>query len=257
MKLRSIVAASVIAGGGALTIAISPALAARPAGFTCTGTLSSPGSIPGGTYASLTMPAGSLCAVVGDVTVTRPLTIDTGAGLAVFAGSLTIQGGPVAVGQNAALILGTETPGGPIVNSIGGPVTGSGESSVQIHNADVGGPVRLTGGGGDNAIVDAFSGGFPGNFNDLEDNHLQGPVSITGYAGVWAGVIRDVIDGPFTFSDNVEAVTDEYDIGSDTIHGPATCNDNNPVPNVGQSPGGPSVVFGPIRGDQAATCTSA
>src|SRR5207253_2904680 len=233
--------------------AISPALAARPAGFTCTGTLSSPGSIPGGTYASLTMPAGSLCAVVGDVTVTRPLTIDTGAGLAVFAGSLTIQGkvtislqgvlaslanstpvhigGPVAVGQNAALILGTETPGGPIVNSIGGPVTGSGESSVQIHNADVGGPVRLTGGGGDNAIVDAFSGGFPGNFNDLEDNHLQGPVSITGYAGVWAGVIRDVIDGPFTFSDNVEAVTDEYDIGSDTIHGPATCNDNNPVPN--------------------------
>src|SRR5207253_684302 len=180
MKLRSIVAVSVIAGGGALTIAISPALAARPAGFTCTGTLSSPGSIPGGTYASLTMPAGSLCAVVGDVTVTRPLTIDTGAGLAVFAGSLTIQGkvtislqgvlaslanstpvhigGPVTVGQNAALILGTETPGGPIVNSIGGPVTGSGESSVQIHNADVGGPVRLTGGGGDNAIVDACSG---------------------------------------------------------------------------------------------------
>jgi hypothetical protein len=279
MKLRSILAAASIAAGSTLTIAISPVNAAGASGFICTGTLATPGSVPAGTYASLAMPAGSLCEVVGDVTVNRPVSIGTGAGLAVVAGSLTIRGpvsistqgvlasfdnstpihigGPVWVGQDAALIVGTETPGGPRTNSISGPVTGNGESSVQIHNATVSGPVRLTGGGGQNAIVDAMSPDFPGNFNDLEDNDIRGPVSVTGYHGVWSGVIRDIIRGPFTFSNNVQSPTDEFDIGSSTIYGPATCNDNNPVPNMGHSPGGPSVVFGPIRGDQAATCTSA
>ena len=260
MKLRSILAAASIAAGSTLTIAISPVNAAGSSGFICTGTLATPGSVPAGTYASLAMPAGSLCEVVGDVTVTRPVSIGTGAGLAVVAGSLTIRGpvsisaqgvlaslynstpvhigGPVWVGQDAAFIVGTETPGGPRTNSISGPV-------------------RLTGGGGQNAIVDAMSPDFPGNFNDLEDNDIRGPVSVTGYHGVWSGVIRDIIRGPFTFSNNVESPPDEYDLGSNTIYGPATCNNNNPVPNMGHSPGGPSVVFGPIRGDQAATCTSA
>lgn len=279
MKARSILAAAAMACAGVLTIAISPVSAAGASGFTCNGTLASPGAVPAGTYSSLTLPAGSLCAIVGDVTVTRPVSVGTGAGLAVSAGSLTIRGpvsiapqgvlasfanttpvhigGPVWVGQDAAFIVGTETPGGPRVNSISGPVTGSGESTVQIHNATVSGPVRLTGGGGQNAIVNATSGGFPGNFNDLEDNDIAGPVSVTGYHGVWAGVIRDLIRGPLTFSNNVESPPDEFDLGSNTIYGPATCNDNGPAPNLGHSPGGPSVVFGPTRGDQAATCTSA
>ncbi|MDQ6857270.1 MAG: hypothetical protein M3Z57_09380 [Candidatus Dormibacteraeota bacterium] len=279
MSLRSTIAAVGIAAGSLTTIGVAPVAAAGPSGYVCTGTLlGSPGFISSGTYSSLTMPAGSFCAVVGDVTVTHPVTVGTGAGLVVFAGSLTIQGptvissggalgspqnttpvhlgGPVSVGLNGAFILGTEKPFGPIVNSIAGPVTGKGESTVQIHNTVIGGPVRLTGGGGDNAIVDTF-GGF-GAFNDLEDNNIGGPVSITGYQGIWTGVIRDVIHGPFTFSDNVQATPpDEWDIGTDTIYGPATCNDNFPVPNTGPSAGGPSTVFGPIRGDQAATCTSA
>ena len=159
MKARTIFAATAIAGGGALTIAMSPAGAAGPpGGFTCTGTLTAPEPIPAGAYRSLAMPAGSLCAVVGDVTVTHPLKIGAGAGLAVLGGSLTVHGpvdihtggvlaslanttpvhlaGPVNVGQDAALILGVETPGGPIVNSVGGPVQGDGGSSVQIHNAE-------------------------------------------------------------------------------------------------------------------------
>jgi hypothetical protein len=278
MRLRSTIAAVGIAAGSLTTIGVAPVAAAGPSGYVCTGTLGSPGFIPTGTYSSLTMPAGSFCLVGGDVTVTHPLTVGAGAGVLVVAGSLTTQGptvvsaggalgsldnttpvhlgGPVSVGLNGAFALGTETPFGPIVNSIAGPVTGNGESTVQIHNALIGGPVRLTGGGGDNAIVDAL-GGF-GAFNDLEDNNIGGPVSITGYQGIWTGVIRDVIHGPFTFSDNVQAQPqDEWDIGTDTIYGPATCNDNSPVPNTGVSAGGPSTVFGPIRGDQAATCTSA
>ncbi len=278
MKLRAIVAAASIAGGSALSIAIPPVSAAGASGFTCSGTLVAPVSVPAGTYTALAMPAGSFCKVLGEVTVTRPVSVGTGAALAVFAGSLTIRGpvtiaaqgvlasfdnatpvhigGPVWVGRDAAFIVGTESPGAPRTNSISGPVTGNGASTVQIHNAVVSGPVRLTGGGGHNAIVDAMSP-FPGNFSDLEDNDIRGPVSIAGYQGVWTGVIRDIIRGPFTFNDNFQSPPDEFDIGSNTIYGPATCNDNSPVPNVGHSPGGPSVVFGPTRGDQAATCTSA
>jgi hypothetical protein len=278
MKLPSILVAAGLAAVGALGVATTPALA-KGSGYTCHGTLKNPGSIPGGTYSSLTMPKGSVCGVNGDVTVTHPVTVSKHAGLAVFSGSLTIQGEvkveeqgvlasfdnstpvdiwkSVSVGHNAAFIIGTESPGDPQVNSIGGPVTGKDESTVQIHNADVGGPVTLTGGGGHNTIVDAFSGGFPGNFNDLEDNVIQGAVAQKDYKGVWTGVIRDVIHGSFTFNHNREKVIDEYDIGSDTIYGSATCDDNRPAPNLGSSPGGPSTVFGPTLGDQAATCTSA
>ncbi|HET9051998.1 MAG TPA: hypothetical protein VFO60_09855 [Candidatus Dormibacteraeota bacterium] len=280
MKLRSTLTVVGVACAGAIgTTGTWHAGAAGPGGFTCGGSLASPEPIPGGTYSSLTMPAGSLCAVAGDVRVTSPVTVGTGAGLVVFGGSLRVDGavavgaqgvlaslsndtpvtiaGAVGVGQNAAFIVGTETPGGPLVNSIGGPVTGAGASSVQIHNTAVGGPIRLTGGGGDNAIVDFFSGGFPGNFNDLEDDVIGGPVVVTGYQGVWMGIIRDVIHGPMTFTGNTESNIDEYDIGSDTIDGPATCSDNTPAPNIGESPGAPSTVSGPIRGNQAATCTSA
>lgn len=280
MRLRSTIAAAAIAAGSLATVGVAPVAAAPPSAYTCMGTLSSPGFIPGGTYSSLTMPAGSFCFVVGAVTVTHPVSVGTGAGLAVapvpgasltIAGPVTIGtqgafgsfdnttpvhiGGPVSVGQDGAFAIGTESPFDPQVNSIAGPVSGRNASAVQIHNAVIGGPVRLTGGGGDNAIIDFFA---PfGAFNDLEDNSIGGPVSITGYQGVWTGVIRDAIHGPFTFSNNVQANPDEWDIGSDTIYGPATCNDNVPAPNMGTSAGGPSTVFGPIRGDQAATCTSA
>ena len=81
-------------------------------------------------------------------------------------------------------------------------------------------------------------------------------MSVTGYLGVWAGIIRDNIYGWSTFSNNSEAPNiDEYDIGSLVVNGPATCSSNNPVPNMGTSPGGPSIVRGPIGGNQAATCT--
>jgi hypothetical protein len=257
-----------------------PAFAAPSATYTCTGTLGSPGAVPGGTYRSLAMPAGSACAIsAGSVVVGSPVTLGNGSVLVVLAGSLTINGGlsvgpnavfgagfianqtpltvngPVRVGSNSALVVGTETPYGALFASLNGPVNAKDASSVQIHNTSVSGPVRITGGGTDNAILDGFSG-FQSNFSDLEDNQLGGPVSETGYRGEWGGVLRNVIDGPLTFSNNSEAPNiDEYDIGSNLIKGPATCNDNVPAPNMGHSRGSPSIVRGPTRGDQANTCT--
>ncbi len=75
----------------------------------------------------------------------------------------------------------------------------------------------------------------------------------TGYAVVWAGILRDTIQGPLTFIDNTQSMIDEYDIGALVVNGPAVCANNNPPPNMGHSPGPLSVVHGPTVGNQAAT----
>ncbi len=276
----------IVVAGAALALPLgvagaAPALAGPPPpSYTCTGNLGSIGTIPGGTYASLVMPAGSACQVVGGaVVVNSAVTLGNGSVLGVFGGSLAVQGGltvgpnavfaagvngnntpltingPTKVGTDAALVVGTESPYAPLFASLNGPVTATDASSLQIHNTHVSGPVSMTGGGGDNPILDGFAM-FQSNFNDLEDNQISGPVTENGYGGEWAGVLRNVISGPFTFINNSEAPNiDEYDIGSNLINGPATCNANDPIPNTGSSAGYLSIVHGPTMGDQSATCT--
>ena len=256
-------------------------LAAPPSTFRCAGTFASPMIIPAGTYQALHMPAGSFCQITGPglVRVTSRLRIGNGAGLLVVGGSLTVDGSvrvepeaafgvptnltPVRIGgsvrvlANGAFILGTETPGGPDFASIDGTVRGVDASTVQIHNTRVFGEVTMTGGGGLNAVVDEVTGtSVDNNFNDLEDDQISGHVRVTRYDGVWAGILRDVISGPLSFTYNSEAPNiDEYDIGSDLIDGSARCSHNDPVPNTGASEGSPSIVHGPVLGDQALTCT--
>jgi hypothetical protein len=283
-KLVMSALASMVVVAGVQAAGVVQATAAPPSGITCAGTVSpfDPMAIPGGTYGSLSMPPGSLCLIEGAaVIVNHPVTLGSGSGLGVLAGSLTVNGpvtaghgaafgdfnstapitvnGPVSVDSNGALVIGSETPYGPLLSSIAGPVRATDPSTVQIHNTAIGGPVILQGGGGANPVLDAaglpFGPPFGYNFNDLEDNVISGPVSETGYDGIWSGVLRNVM-GPLTFSNNSEApAIDEYDIGSNRINGPATCSGNDPAPNMGQSAGAPSIVSGPTRGDQAATCT--
>jgi hypothetical protein len=216
-----------------------------------------------GVYKSLSMPPGSVCVVTGAVTITHPLALGDTSALAVFAGSLTatgpvdvgpnaffgdaqgvapiMVGGPLSVEPNGAVVIGSETPGGPLVSSIGGPVRGTDVSTVQIHNSALGGPVNLQGGGGSNAILNDL--GFAMyNFSDLEDNVISGPVTINRYAGIWAGVIRNHIAGGLTFTNNTNM--DEFDIGSNVIAGNANCSGNNPAVNTGGSPGAPNTVSG-------------
>jgi hypothetical protein len=273
------VAVASLGVGGAVPAQAAP----RPA-FACSGTLSSPGVISAGTYSHVSMPAGTACVMPGPgaVKILSPLVLDQGAGLLVVGGSLSIDGG-VTVGAMAAMavpsnstpvdidgavrvrsdgvfLLGTETPHGAIFASIDGPVRALDASSVQLHNTSVLGSVTLDGGGATNALVDAVAASMgasgPNNFNDLEDNKIFGRVVETHYDGVWSGILRDVIDGPMIFTHNSEAPNlDEYDIGSNRIDGPAVCSGNDPAPNLGHSAGSPSIVSGPIRGDQAATCT--
>jgi hypothetical protein len=272
-------AAGLMAVGSLFLAGATAAFAAPPTVFTCSGTATSPGVVPAGSYLALRFPPSTFCQINGpdEVSVHSPLQLGPDAGLALFGGSLSVSGsltlahdaafaaftnstpvdiqGPVTVLKNAFFLLGTETPGGPIFARIHGPVTGLGESSVQVHNTRVSGPVTLLEGGGVNAHAQMSSGGFPTNFNDLEDNQIHGPVTMSGYHGVWGGIIRNVIRGPMIFTHNKQAVIDEWDIGSNLINGFALCSDNVPPPNMGQSRGAPSIVRGPTLGDQAATCT--
>ncbi|MDP9336182.1 MAG: hypothetical protein M3Q30_23120 [Actinomycetota bacterium] len=288
MRLRTTIAAAAAAAVASIgVVMVTPAYAASSAAYTCTGTLANPpssfGVIPAGTYRALNLPAGSACVIngPGDVNVLSPVVLGSGAVLAMFGGSLEVHGGvtvgpnaifavpqnstpvtingPVNVQSVAVFLVGVETPQGPLFSSIRGGVTATDASSVQIHNTTISGGVTSQDGGADNAAFDALANqGFPQNFFALEDNHINGRVIVNGYEGEWGGVIRDTINGGFTFTDNVQAVNpDEWDIGSLAIHGPATCANNSPAPNVGESPAGPSTVSGPTRGNQAATCTSA
>jgi len=296
MRLNSKLLASVFATAAlGAAMAASTALAHPPSGFTCSGTMEAAQPIPGGVYSSVSMPAGSICYLTSPVTIMSPLKLGDGAGLAVVNGSLTVRGpvtigsgaafgdlgnsapidisGPVTVGSNGALIVGVESLGlqspGPIVSAIAGPVSAHDASTVQLYNTQISGPVKLDGGGGQNAIINRFAGtgrtfsGPGNNYTDLEADHILGPVSETGYDGIWAGVIRDIINGPLTFRENAAPPQPEgslfinsYDIGSNRIFGPATCEDNEPAPNMlGEYSGSPSIVYGPLRGNQAATCT--
>jgi hypothetical protein len=226
--------------------------------------VSSPEFLAPGAYNSLSMPPGSACAVTGAVTITHPLSLGDSSALVVFAGSLTVTGpvdvgpnaffgdgmrgaapvtvgGPLSVEQNGAVVIGFENKHGPLVSSIGGPVRGTDVSTVQIHNSAIGGPVNLQGGGGSNAVLDQIIGGGY-NFNDLEDNVISGPVTINGYGGIWAGVLRNQIGGGLTFTNNSDM--DEFDIGSNVIAGNANCSGNDPAVNTGGSPGSPNTVAG-------------
>lgn len=216
-------------------------------------------------FEHLVIPAGASCTIAGAVSVDSTLWV--GAGAVVFVAptaSLHVDGalivgagavfadpqnsspvdidGPVGVLRNGVFLVGTETPGGPVVNRIDGFVVGFGATAIQIHNASIDGPVFSLGGGVDNPVADKAAGGQPVNFNDLEDNRIDGGVLVNGYHGIWAGIIRNHIDGRLVFTNNADQ--DEFDIGSNVVDGSATCAGNNPAVNTGGSPGSPNTVEG-------------
>jgi hypothetical protein len=164
--------------------------------------------------------------------------------------------GQVTVMSGALFYLGNEKPGKPPFATIQGSVEAQDPSAVVIQNTAIGGPVSVLGGGATNAIVEALSHDAPEtNYTDFEDDQINGGITEVDYGGVWAGVIRSILNGSLAFANNSETTIDEYDIGSDIISGSAYCAQNNPPPNMGASAGSPSIVDGNTFGDQAATCT--
>lgn len=211
MRRTALVLVVAAPAGLALGVASSAATAT-----TCTDTLAP------GTYGAVTVPAGAICIVTE--------------------GPLTIRGG-LDVGEGATFVFSSEeTP--DVTATISGGVRSSNAASVQIHFATINGSIELRGGAGP-------FGPFDVTWNTLEDNRINGSVTIDGYTGFWQGFIRNTVDGSVDFDNNTVLDTDGNEVVTNIIRGSLSCSANDPAPQVGDSGGEPNVVTGPKIGQCA------
>ena len=204
----------VLASAVVVGISANGAVAANTT--TCTGFLA-PGS-----YGRVVVPAGASCLSDGGVTVR---------------GGLYVQPG-------ATFVLGSEEAPGDN-GTISGGVHATNPANLQIHFMTINGGIESQGGSG------PFGGPFDITWTTIEDSHISGGVSITGFNGFWMGFIRNHVNGAVNLSGNVLVDPDGNEYVTNTIHGSLSCFGNSPAPQVGDSEGGPNNVTGAKRGQCA------
>jgi hypothetical protein len=203
-----------LAALAALAFTVSTSAASATA---CTDTLAP------GTYGAVTVPAGATCIIA--------------------AGPITIRGG-LTVGEGATFVFSSEeTP--DVTATISGGVRSQDAASVQIHFATINGSVDLRGGAG------PFGGPFDITWNTLEDNQINGSVTVDGYTGFWQGFIRNHVNGNVNFDNNTVLDTDGNELVTNSIHGGLSCSGNDPAPQVGDSGGEDNLVTGATSGQCA------
>ena len=146
--------------------------------------------------------------------------------------------------QGATFVLGSEDSPAS-TGTISGGVHATDAASVQIHFATIKGGLEIQGGSG------PFGGPFEVTFNAIEDNQINGGVTIEGYDGFWQGFIRNRVNGAVLFDRNVLADPDGNELVSNSIRGSLDCTANSPAPQVGDSEGSPNVVTGSATGQCA------
>jgi len=211
--MRQVSIAGLVVVVGALLVSAS-SFAASKGSTTCTDTLAP------GTYQRVVVPDGAVCIT--------------------FAGPVTINGG-VTVGTGATFVLGSEDNPAHTA-TINGGVTSTNAASVQIHFSTITGGVSLTGGAG------PFGGPFDITWNTLEDNTINGSVTITGYDGFWQGFFRNRVNGSVNFNNNTVVDPDGNEVQTNTINGSLNCSGNTPPPQEGDSGGSPNTVTGQKTG---------
>jgi hypothetical protein len=180
---------------GALALSAGPAMAdgsrtKAPSAYTCTG-----GSVPSGTYASMTVTgactvtADAVISVVGNVNVaagatldaqTAPSTIKIGRNVTAAPGSLVGLGcQPPSYTGNSAHECAVN-PDGHSDITVGGNVTGIGALAVLLNGVTVGGNVTLIGGGS----------AIPWS---IKNNKIGGNLTVTGQTAEWLGVLFNEI----------------------------------------------------------------
>ena len=234
---------------------------------TCSG-----GSIASGVYKNLNI-AGSCTVDAGSVTVKHNLTVLPGGSLvAVVGGSFSTPvgsnvtvGGNLDVQANGILVLGCEPIHFPCSNdpdastggsylttdTIGGSLRAENALAVVVHSTAIGHNVSLNGGGGGVSCspLPALGGSPP--YGDFEDDIIEGTLTIKGLQTCWLGVVRDTITENVDFKDNVDGDPDGNEILSNSIVGNLSCTGNSPSPQIGDSGGSLSTVFGRAKGQCA------
>lgn len=206
--------AVVLAAGLAACVSAVGATAATVT--SCTDVLAS------GTYQRVVVPAGATCFSDGPVTIRS--------GLFVEAGATFVLGSEEAPGDNG---------------TISGGVHATNAASVQIHFVTINGGIDLRGGSG------PFGGPFEITWNAIEDNQINGAVTVVGYNGFWFGFIRNSVNGSVRLNDNVLVEEDGNEYVTNTIHGSLSCFGNSPAPQIGDSEGSPNQVTGAKTGQCA------
>ena len=253
--------------------AIGAAAANAASATTCSGTQSSPATLAGGTYSSVTVTG--VCGVNGgQVVVTGNVNIEgsNGALVATFArnahgsgtSGITVHGN-ILVDNGATLFLGCfassspcnddPNPSNPTLNSadvVNGDVIATNALAVIVHGSVIVGDIRQSGGGGG-----AFTGpgknctptgifnkfGSPA-FSDVEDNIIGGNVSVVGVQSCFFGAFRDTVGGSVSYLNNTMADPDASEVLTNTIHGNLICAGNLPANQFGDSHGSPNTVSG-------------
>ena len=270
----SVMATALLVGLLGLIGGSPSASAATPSSFTCTGTPTSPGPLPSGTYAAVTVTG--VCAVNdGQVVVTGDVTVNSGATLvAAFANNdvggsgtsgLSVDGN-IDIGSGGTLLLGCEAAhfacvddpdqSNPTLNAsetVKGSVVATDPLGVVVHLSTIGGDAAQSGGGGGvnctpSGIFSLF--GAP-VYSDYEDNTIGGNLRITGLNSCWLGGLRNKVGGSVTYTNNTLADPDANEILTSQIAGNLLCSGDSPPMEYGDSHGSPNVVGGFATGQCA------
>jgi hypothetical protein len=193
----------------AMVLTSVPAQAQAAAATICTDVLAP------GTYHKVVVPEGAVCTSDGPVTIRAGLFVESG----------------------ATFVLGSEE--NPVdTGTISGGVHATHPMNLQIHFTTINGGIVSHGGSG------PFGGPFDVTWNAIEDNVINGSVTVDGYDGFWFGFIRNDVHGSVNLNGNVLEDPDGNEYVTNTIHGSLNCTGNVPAPQIGDSEGELNVVTG-------------
>jgi hypothetical protein len=267
---------ALVAGVASLVVPLGlagQASAATPAPTTCSGTSTTPGSLAGGTYSTVTV--SGVCGVnAGQVTVTGDVNVSSGGALiAAYANNSSGPGtsgitvdGNMNVASGATLLLGCEASefacvddpnqSAPTLNSadtVQGSIVSTAALGVVVHNTTVGADVIQTGGGGGPSCTPSgiFSLFMSPVYSTYEDMTVSGNLRVTGLTSCWFGAIRDKIGGSLTYAGNNLTDPDASENLTNQIGGNLLCTNDVPAVQYGDSGASPNVVGGFATGQCA------
>lgn len=261
------VLASASLAAALLAFSSGTAAAAGPPSLVCSGgdlDTFSPEVIKSGTYSTITVTG--FCEVESGATVvvTSGLTVAPGGFLAASGvldnfgqfpdcnRTITVSDG-ISVGAGGSLFLGDGPGSGCQTNTkttVNGGLTAAGPAFLLVHGVRINGAMDSHGGSGplggpicfpDPELICPF-------WAAIEDNRINGSVTIDGYDGFWFGFIRNQVSGSVNLNDNVLVDPDGNEYVTNTIHGRLNCAGNTPAPWVGDSGGDLNRVTGPKTG---------
>ena len=240
----------VLCAVGVLATLGSAASAAAPGSFTCSG-----GTIPAGTYSSLTV-TGTCLFGPGTLTVNGNLTVRPGGILndhiASSFGVTVHVGGNVLVGKGGVVGLGNYNPAPPHASAVvDGNVVADHPQTLYLGGMTIHGNLISIGGNG------------PGRNFPIKDDTIDGNVILQGWSGLWFGLIRTNVGGNVVIAQMsgdqtgegpFEGILDSTEVVSNVIGGNLICLANTPHAQIGDAAlegGGPNTVGGHKLGECA------